>query len=177
MQIPLSREQLSQLTEEYQALEDWTTIRDFCTQVYGKDRVVKMEIETYGEYNDEGGTYYQIESFAAYDAEDEEMSFDLTLPFWQQFEDVQEKVAALNKERDDKEHLQDLSLDALEEDLQDMALDALKDWSAWRDEDKATKQQNGWVKWGELPVDEDNAEYDLTQEPTISFPVVVAMQG
>jgi len=167
MQIPLSREQLSQLTEEYQALEDWTTIRDFCTQVYGRDKVIKVEVETYGEYNDEGGTYYRIESFTAYNAEDEELPFDLSLPFWRQFEDVQKK----------KENHQNMSLDALEEDLRDMALDTLKDWSPWREEDKATKQQQCWVEWGELPVDEDNAEYDLTQEPTISFPVVVALQG
>jgi hypothetical protein len=168
MQIPLNRKQLAQLTEEYQELEDWTTIRDFCTQVYGKDKVVKVEIETYGEYNDEGGTNYRIESLTAYNAEDDELSFDLSLPFWQQFEDVQEKVATFNKEEDDKD------------DLQEAALDALKDWSPWREEDKAIKQSNGWIDWHELPVDKHNGgndEYDLTIEPPISFPVVVAMQG
>jgi hypothetical protein len=163
MQIPLSRKQLSQLTEEYQTLEDWTTIRDFCTQVYGKDKVVKVEIETYGEYDDEGGTNYYIQSLTAYNCDDEEIAFDLTLPFWQQFEDVQKKVATLNKDT--------------RENLQDMALDALKDWSPWREEDKAIKQSNGWIDWHELPRDEDNAEYDLLTQPTISFPVVVALQG
>ena len=165
MQIPLNREQLSQLTEEYQTLEDWTTIRDFCTQVYGRDKAVKVEVETYGEYNDEGGTNYRISNLTAYNCDDDELSFDLSLPFWQQFEDVQEKVATFNKEEDTREN------------LQDMALDVLKDWSPWREEDKTIKQQQGWIEWYELPRDEDNAEYDLLTQPTISFPVVVAMQG
>lgn len=167
MQIPLTRQQLSQLTEEYRELEDWTIVRDFCAQVYGPGKAAKVEIETYGEYDDEGGTDYRIQRLTAYNAKDEELSFGLTLPFWQQFKDLQEQVRKFNEEEDD------------EEDLQDAALDALKDWQPWRDEDKAAKEQQGWIAWQELPVDDDgdNAEYDLTREPTISFPVIVALQG
>src|SRR5262249_54875374 len=77
----LNRQQLTKLAEQATALAEWTTVRDFALQMYG-DKAVKVEIETYGEYNDEGGTDYYIENITAYDKDDKELSFDKMLPFF-----------------------------------------------------------------------------------------------
>lgn len=159
---PLTRKQLEQLTEEYQSLEDWMTVRDFCNQVYGPGKVASLEVETYGEYNDEGGTDYSVSSVTAKDAQGEDVEFDLTLPFW-----TQPYFVEIFRGKTDVE-------DAME-----AALDALKDYDPWRKEDKDLAEQHGWVIFSNLPCDvhEGGDEtYNLTQEPTISFPVVVAVQ-
>lgn len=163
-QTPLTYQQLKQLTKEYQKLADWTTVRDFCAQVYGPGRAAEVELETNGEYNDEGGTNYSVESLAATDAQGKDLEFDLTLPFW---------THLLKEENSD-----DDEEDEEEDDPQDAALDALKDWYPWKDEDKALLAANGWVKWEDLPCDVHTGEsgtYDLTTPPAISFPVVVAL--
>lgn len=85
---PLSREQIETLAQEYTRLAEWTTIRDFCTQVYGQGRTAKVEIEIDSEYNDEGGYDYSVSSLTATSASGEELEFNLALPFWQQFEDL-----------------------------------------------------------------------------------------
>lgn len=171
-QSPLTREQLKQLTEEYQELENWTVVRDFCGQVYGEGVVAKFEIETYGEYNDEGGTDYRVESVTAADAQGEVLGFDLSLPFWVHV------LAENDDENEDEEAVEEEDKD--EDDRQDAALDALKDWYCYSDEDKAIKAANKWVEWSDLPCDEHEGgteEYDLTTSPTISFPVVIALHG
>jgi len=160
MQTPLTRQQLTQLTQEYQTLEEWTTIRDFASQVYGPERAAKVEVETYGEYNDEGGTNYSVSAVTAYDANGEGIEFDLTLPFW-----TQSYFAETFQGKTDVE-------EALE-----AALDALKEYYPYKPEGKALLEQQRWVQWEDLPVDEHNGgdkTYDLTMQPSISFPVVFA---
>ncbi len=174
----LTRQQLAQMTQEYQVLQEWTTVRDFCAQVYGPTRAVKVEIETYGEYNDEGGTDYSVSSVTAYDAAGTELEFDLSQPFWhqKQFADLHQRpdqtTEASDEENDDEDEDEDEDED---DDTQDAALDALKEWSVWREEDKAQVAREGWIQWSDLPCDEHNGgddTYDLTIEPKVSFPVI-----
>lgn len=170
-QAPLTREQLKQLTEEYQELENWTTVRGFCNQVYGEGVVAKFELETYGEYNDEGGTDYRVQSISAIDAQGKDLEFDLSLPFWVYV------LAEAEKDSEDEESEEEEKQDENDDDKQDAALDVLKEWSCYSDEDKALKAANEWVEWEDLPCDEHNGdteEYDLTTQPAISFPVVFA---
>jgi hypothetical protein len=147
--VPLDQEWYRQALPLSQQLEDWITVRNFCAQVYG-ELAARVEIETHGEYNDEGGTNYYIESLTAYDAEGDKLSFDFSLPFWQQ------KCFADLKEMDDK----------YEE--QENAELALREWYGDKESDQL------WVTWDELPCSECDTEYDLTIEPTISFPVIFA---
>ena len=96
-QVQLTREQIMTLATEYNQLADWTTIRDFCNQVYGPGKASRAEIEIDAEYNDEGGYDYSVSYLSAYDADGNTLKFDLGLPFWQQFEDLQ---AELKKHRE-----------------------------------------------------------------------------
>jgi hypothetical protein len=144
-----TRAELSQLVEEYQKLRDWTIIRDFCVQAYGENKVATMEIETYGEYNDEGGTDYRIDALYARNASGEKVVFDFSLPFWQQVLEDQET-----------------SLGELEED----ALYHLREWY-----NKKPTEPSLWVTWEELPYDIHEGgtdSYDLTQPPTVSFAII-----
>ncbi len=143
-------------------------IRDFCAQVYGEGKAAKVETETDGEYNDEGGTNYSVSHITAYDAKGDELEFDLKLLFWthSHFLDDQGKFGNIPGETSEDG-----------DDPQDAALEALKDYSPWRDEDKALAEKHGWIEWGNLPVDEHNGgntTYDLTTQPAISFPVIYA---
>lgn len=148
----LTREQLATLNKEYQFLKEWTTVRDFCNHVYGEGKAVKMEVSTYGAYNDEGGTDYYIEDITAYDANGEELEFDLTLPLWQHIIHGPEcGFSPIDDEED--------------------ALGALRNYG-WYGDDNKIKKANGWVEWDDLP--REDATYDLTVEPVISFPVVAS---
>ncbi len=152
MQVNLTRIQLVQLVEEYQKLRDWVTVKDFCNQVYGEGKVAQLEIETHGQYNDEGGTNYSVESIYATNVSEDEIDFDLSLPFWQTILKDQEVS------------------DSIEND-EDTALYTLKDWYPIGD-DKAVAEANGWVQWDELPCDEDSSEsYDLASSPRVNFVV------
>lgn len=153
-QVSLTRSQLSQLVEEYKDLRDWTIVRDFCIQAYGEGKVDKFIIETHGEYNDEGGTDYDVESIYAESAEADEVEFDLTLPFWLE----------ILKDVDSTEGRND------PESIQEAALEALRDY--WRPRDEASQ----WVYWEELPCDVHeggSTSYDLTGPPHVHFSVLV----
>jgi len=91
----MNRKQLKQTAQAYKDLEEWTTVRDFCQQVYGEN-VATFEIRTCGEFNDEGGLNYHIDDCTAYNSQGNEIAFDLSLPFWQQscFDDLRKEDAS-----------------------------------------------------------------------------------
>lgn len=145
--IMLTRKQLVELVDEARKLRDWVTVKDFCDQAYGEDKVVSFDIETYGEYDDEGGTTYYIQSVTAEDGSGAEIPFDLELPFWQLV-------------------LKDVKLDeaSSEEEKQELALDYVKDWYG-------KSEMESWVQWQELPCDDKDSDrnFDLLQRPKISL--------
>lgn len=152
-----TRQQLVKLALEAKTLADWITVRDFATQIYGEGKAVKVEIETYGEYNDEGSTDYSVDSVTAYDKDGKRLAYDLSLPFWKQSDLLKEYLDG----------------DEDEDDLQEAARQALKEWYPWKDEEKALIKRQNWVKWGDLPVDVHEGEdetYDLTVMPELSLP-------
>jgi hypothetical protein len=149
---------IKQLTKEATTLADWLVVRHFANQVYGEGKAVKVEIETDGKYNDEGGTDYRVEFVTAYGKDGHVIPFDLTLPFWTQ-PHFKESLAGVHPDG-----------------IQDVARLTLKDWYPWRDGEKALIAQHGWLQWGELPVDVHNGgdeTYDLTTPPSIPLSLEV----
>jgi hypothetical protein len=143
MEPTLTRNQLTQLVEEYQKLRDWAIVRDFCNQVYGEGKVHEITLETYGEYNDEGGTDYRVEAVTANDKNGEPIEFDLSLPFWK----VVQPDIDNNSDEDDIGQI-------------------LQDWYP----DKSNTGE--WLTWAELPCDvHDGAEetYYMIEPPKVSF--------
>jgi hypothetical protein len=143
----LTRQRLQQLAEEATALAEWTTVRDFALQMYGEGKAVKVEIETHGEYNDEGSTDYRINGITAYDKNGKELEFDHSLPFF--------ATKGWNRHGDDNYNGDFQKLNDL-----------------WMDHEE--KQRGGWILIGDLPVDEhegDDETYDLTTIPSLSLPV------
>ena len=149
MQDTLTRSQLNQIVEEYTKLRDWVIVRDFCNQVYGEGVVNSLTLETYGEYNDEGGTDYSVESIYP----EPEVDYDLSLPFWKYL-----------LARNEGSHP-----GSFDDDAQEWAKELLGDWYGEL-KDKSLIESNHWVQWDELPTSESN-DYDLTQQPIITFPV------
>ena len=138
--MTLNRQSLSKLAKEAKALSEWTTVRDFANQVYGEDKASKVEIETYGEYNDEGGTNYHIESINAYDKDGDELDIDYSLPFFQT----------------------KLWKDSVDED-EDFRYN-YSEICCITDED-----HQKWVFFDDLPVNDEGETFDLTVEPKLSF--------
>lgn len=147
----MNRQSLSKLAEEAKALSEWTTVRDFANQVYGEGKAVKVEIETYGEYNDEGCTDYRIESIEAYDKDGDELDIDYSLPFFQT----------------------KAWMDHAEEDMEDE--DFLYNYkeASWRISDEDCDK---WVFFDDLPVNDEGETFYLTVEPKLSLPSKEAMR-
>ena len=137
-----SRQSLSKLAKEAKALSEWTTVRDFANQVYGENKAAKVEIETYGEYNDEGGTNYHIESINAYDKNGNEIDIDYTLPFFQ-----------TKLWKDSVDENEDFRYNYSE---------------IWRMTDEDHEK---WVFFDDLPVNDEGETFDLTVEPKMFFAI------
>lgn len=145
----LTRQQLKKLTREATALSEWTTVCDFANQVYGAGKAVKIEIETYGEYNDEGGTDYNIESIIAYDKDGKELTPDYSQPFFLTKE-WKDAVSVSDSEEDDEED-------------KDKFLPKFNEIFMTDEE----QQRGNWVLFEDLPVEDKT--YDLTIIPTLSL--------
>lgn len=140
--MTLNRQSLSKLAKEATALAQWTTVRDFANQVYGEGKAASVEIETYGEYNDEGGTNYHIEGINAYDKDGNELEADYSLPFF---------ASKTWKE-------------TIEEEDEEGFLSNYKEIYGIEDEDR-----NKWVFFEDLTVKDDGETFDLTVEPKLSL--------
>jgi hypothetical protein len=147
----LSRQQATRLSLEAKMLAAWAVVRDFASQVYGENRVAKVEIATHEEYDDENYSY-PIGRIAAYDGNGREIQPDYTLPFFQL---KQWKGPKNNEEPHDTSE---------NENEDDTFLDLFKDLSLSHTE----KQRGNWVLFGDLP--DDDHYYDLTEEPVLSLP-------
>lgn len=140
--MTMSRQNLTRLAKEAKKLAEWTTVRDFANQVYGEGKAAKVEIETYGEYNDEGGTNYHIEAIDARDKDGNRLEVDYTLPFF-----------ALEEWKDDVEEDEDF-------------LYNYKEVCIYKDEEK-----DKWVLFDDLPVNDYGETFDLTVEPKLSLSI------
>lgn len=138
--MALNRQSLSKLAKEATVLAQWTTVRDFANQVYGEGKAASVEISTYGEYNDEGGTNYHIEAIDARDKDGNRLDVDYTLPFF-----------TLEAWKDDIEEDEDFLYNYREVYL-------------YKDEDKEK-----WVLFEDLPVNDYGETFDLTTEPKLSL--------
>jgi hypothetical protein len=152
---------LYQLAEDATTLADWLVVRRFAHQIYG-EQAVKVDIDTYGQYNDEGGSNYYVGSLTAYDKDDNELNPDYSLPF---FQTEAGKTLVEGYKDDSGEEIGDE--DAYEDD---------EDYEADEDEDFITRlknlfmsseeQQRGhWLLIEDLPCDNGGKVYDLTTPP------------
>jgi hypothetical protein len=139
--MTLNRQNLAKLAEEATALAQWTTARDFANQVYGEGKAVKVEIETYGEYNDEGGTDYHIEAINAYGEDGNDLDVDYSLPF---FQSKAWKNSSIEEDED--------------------FICNYKEIYKIPDEER-----DKWVFFDDLSVNDDGETFDLTVEPKISL--------
>lgn len=146
----LNRQQLKQLAEQATALAEWTLVRDFANQMYGEGRAAKVSIDTYGEYNDEGGTYYRIEDVTAYDKDGNVLRFDHSLPFFAT-KAWNNGIEPYKSDEGDEDHDDDLPL------FKELYLNE-------------EEQRQGWVVFDDLPCNEDGDTYILTTQPVLSLP-------
>lgn len=79
----VTADEIAQAAQQVQAYTEWAQYIAFAHKVYGPN-VHRIEIETYGEYDDEGGTDYRIDSVRAYDAQDNAIGYDFSTAFWQE---------------------------------------------------------------------------------------------
>lgn len=145
----LSREQALKLSKEAEKLANWVVVRDFANQIYGENRVAKVEISTYEEYDDENYSY-PIDRIAAYDGNGHEIHPDYSLPFfqikqWRGFKS-NEEARKFDEEEDDG------------------FLDLFKELTL-----SHTEKQRGWILFKDLPA--NDYYYDLTEEPTLTLPI------
>lgn len=160
---------LQQHALEIQALLDWRTVRDFCTQCYGPGRVMKVELEVEGEYNDEGGTNYRVASIEARDAQGREVHFDFSLPFWSCGFFTHDGGSIVKDYRESSFLPQPSDL-LSEDDISEIGRLALQEYDPWREEDKVEKERCGYLGWYDLPAGNDyqTLSFDLSKEPRLS---------
>ena len=86
----LTKEEITQLAEEYAELDRWTRVRDWARKYYG-DSATKVEVEIEYQFNDGDPEYPSVESFSVldkdgkylpvvYEGEDEEYEMREELP-------------------------------------------------------------------------------------------------
>ncbi len=86
----LTKEEITQLAEEYAELDRWTQVRDWARKYYG-DSATKVEVEIEYQFNDGDPEYPSVESFSVldkdgkylpvvYEGEDEEYEMREELP-------------------------------------------------------------------------------------------------
>lgn len=68
----LTHEEIKMLAEEIDELEAFNMVKAFAHRWYGPN-AHKVEIETYPESDDEGGSYYTIDAINVYDGEGSEV--------------------------------------------------------------------------------------------------------
>ncbi len=147
---------MRKLAQQANAYADWLTMKRFCNQVYGEGKVARAEIETYGEYDDEGGTDYRLERIDAWDKDGDSLDFDLSLPFW--------KLPIFKDDYKDAERFSGSDRD----DALDESQEALKKayWPKYGS--KAQPRPDNLVLWEDFVIDKDNDEkYDLLTPPDL----------
>lgn len=122
-------------------------------QVYGEGKAAQIEMETDGEYNDEGSTDYSIVGVFAYDDNHQKLDVDTTTPFMK-------LILAKDDEDEEEENYED-------EDYKQ----AIKDYYFYgKKEDKPN-----YILWEDLPVDVHNGgseTYDLRTMPLVPTIVI-----
>lgn len=148
MTAVVNRQEVRELAQKITALADWLDVKTFVEQLYGPNRVVYLTIETYREYNDEGGTSYCLENFEAKDANHQRVRPDFSLPFFytQAWKDA---VADCSPEEED---------DA-DDEYNEQFFSILREVSFYGEE------QLGFLTLEDIPVHEDNETYDLSMPP------------
>ena len=151
----LNRRQALKLAAEATEFADWMQVRAFAEQIYGENKAVRVRIEIYEEYNDE--TYeYPIGRIVAYDINNNVVSPDYALPFFQT-EEWQKASKYYEDDEDDEEY----GLHSFVSKLREIP-------------SSARKQQNWpWLLIDDLP---DNSKtYDLTTMPSLTLPTQEAI--
>lgn len=150
--VVLFQKQIDQLHGEYEKLANWRLCKDIADKYYGP-KAVKMELNFLGEYNDEGGTNYTVTDFTVYDADGNILELDLMAPWCDEYvaEYDEESREALKTYRNDP--------DVFWENADDDETTIVEEWIICNEE---------------FPDNSEVWEYDLTKEPQITWPVVVA---
>ena len=145
----LSRQAALKLSQEAMAFSDWTTVRDFASQIYGENRAARVEIETHEHYDDENYSY-PIGAITAYDGNGNEITPDYSLPFFQvkQWRGPKSNEGVQGIGDSDEESFFDLF--------------------EYLSMPEQEKRRGGWVLFDDLPVHSE--VYDLTSEPSLSLP-------
>ena len=77
----LTEEEIVEHAKKIAAQVEATALRQWVLNLYGP-AAHKLEFEMYSESDDEGGSYWVMESAYVYDEDDNELSYDLTQPFF-----------------------------------------------------------------------------------------------
>jgi hypothetical protein len=170
--MPLTRQQLAQLVKECDERFSWLLVRDFCQMVFGYGAAVSCKIETYGEYNDEGGTDYSISNLTASNAEGKELPLNLDLAFFfmdeSGFRDLQAKRKLPKTASLCPLCHQKCDAGTIDEELQEQAWDLIKEFS-FPERLKTSLGFACWVAWEDLPIEEK--VYDLRKEPMLTYAI------
>lgn len=71
----LTNEDLKTIIRDIEQAVHWQAYKEFAFTFYGPN-VARLECETYGEYNDEGGTDYNVNEVRAFDFNSEDLGID-----------------------------------------------------------------------------------------------------
>lgn len=145
-----TKEQARTYSQQFCALSDWLYVKQYADQVYGIDKAATVEIETYGDSNDEGGTNYSIEGIFAYGDDRQCIHPDTSTPF-----------------------MKLVMADALEvEDDEDDFKEEIKEFCCYGKKEG----DPDYVLWYDLPVDPIDGEsgtFNLRTMPIV--PVVIVL--
>lgn len=118
----LEKDELYRLVHKLRAAEQFDAVRNYALAYYGEN-AYKAEIETYSEYNDEGGYYQVIRGITVSDKDGKELEPDLTLPVWKddqealvEYEDGEARMEYAIELLNDNDAWQDYGVVAPEED-------------------------------------------------------------
>lgn len=73
--------EINQIAQQLNQYNLWYTARTFIQQFYG-DAAASFELEVEGEYNDEGGTAYQLTCINVRDSDRGYVDYDYSKPAW-----------------------------------------------------------------------------------------------
>jgi hypothetical protein len=175
---PLDVEAMIQAGQEWERHRTWARVREYAHMLYGP-QAVRMAITTLWVYND--SSYDERPFFHVLDADERQIPYDLTLPWWQRFGFTPGEIAAYVAEHQQKAAGEREPVDY--------------DGVSWEDtwgEDRTEhfteaigaalnllRRDLLGIEFGEVweYTSSDETDYDLLTPPSLSYPHLLEAEG
>lgn len=165
----LDAEAIIQAGRERERYRTWARVREYAHMLYGP-QAARMDVTTLWVYND--SSYNERPFFHVLDAEERQIPYDLTSPWWQRFGFTPDEIAAYAAEHPQKEPGEREPVDYEGFSWEDNTERFMEAVSTALD---LLRRDLLGIEFGEIweYAEPDETAYDLLTPPPLSFPILL----